>query len=244
MNREQWSIEKWSEKHNIINGEIYRLCSKCKEWKHEEEEFYYNTNSQNYSGECKECARKRSLNTRNKNIERARSSWRKWYRKDDNRERIKQYNKEYYEADPQRKLEIAKEFRQNNPDIINAYCKNRRNKNHNISKKEWIACKTYFDFKCAYCGLTEKENYKLYNCQLHKEHVVFDGENDLSNCVPSCQECNSEKNIFSLETWYNDNNPKYSQEGYNRIQKWITEDHKKYIVEKKQRKPYGSCKKS
>jgi len=95
----------------------------------------------------------------------------------------------------------------NNPDKVRGYSQDRGKKNHTISKKEWDACNKYFNYECAYCGLPIIEHYftrkgitKLGN--FHKEHVIHDGENNLSNCVPSCGSCNSKKWKFSLEEWY------------------------------------------
>ena len=66
--------------------------------------------------------------------------------------------------------------------------------------------KKYFNNECAYCGLPLSEHYftrkgvtKLGD--FHKEHVDHEGLNDLSNCVPSCSECNSEKNKKIFEKW-------------------------------------------
>jgi hypothetical protein len=235
--------EKYWKVHKIIDGILYRKCSKCKKWLPETDEYFFWTNKKKpekgFQSECKVCGRKRSLKNRNDNIDRARASWRNWYRQDGNAERVKEYNREYYEADPQRKLQIAKEFRQKFPEIANGYTRNRKNKNHNINNKEWHDCKRFFDFKCAYCGRKEDENRELFGCQLHKEHAHYDGVNDLSNCVPACQECNSEKHIFALDDWYNSDNIKYTQIRYNRIQKWLQEDYKKYIIlDKKPKRTY------
>ena len=58
--------------------------------------------------------------------------------------------------------------------------------------------------------------------------------NDLSNCVPSCKQCNSQKHTDSLEEWYNEDNIKYSKRRFNRIHKWLDGDYKKYIIIKEE----------
>jgi hypothetical protein len=47
-----------------------------------------------------------------------------------------------------------------------------------------------------------EDHKNIYNQDLHKEHVIYDGANDLSNCVPSCKVCNSLKWQYELESWY------------------------------------------
>lgn len=68
---------------------------------------------------------------------------------------------------------------------------------------------------------------------LHKEHVDDSGANDLSNCVPSCQSCNSSKNIFSLEEWYTEDNLNFTEERLSKIYRWLNEDYLKYIKQNK-----------
>lgn len=97
-------------------------------------------------------------------------------------------------------------------------------KNHEISAEEWGICKQYFSNSCAYCGLTEENCLDKYNQVLHKEHVDCNGLNDITNCVPSCKSCNSQKWILSLEEWYNEDNPAFDEERLNRIHKWLSED--------------------
>jgi len=62
-------------------------------------------------------------------------------------------------------------------------------------------------------------DYLLKNI-LHKEHVDDNGANDLSNCVPSCQSCNSTKNLKTLEEIIELKIiEKFTQEKYNKINK-------------------------
>jgi 5-methylcytosine-specific restriction endonuclease McrA len=102
-----------------------------------------------------------------------------------------------------------------------------------VSDAEWESCKKYFDDSCAYCGLHISEHFNNYKgkmrwTDLHKEHVDDDGANDLSNCIPSCQSCNSQKWNFEFEEFYNTNNENYDQERYDKIIKWLNEDYKQF----------------
>lgn len=136
------------------------------------------------------------------------------------------------------KQEYQKEYQQKHPEQMKIYSEHRQSKQHNITKQEWISCKSYFGNYCAYCGMTEEKHKELIGTDFHKEHVVFNGANDLSNCVPSCRDCNSKKWKFSLDEWYNEKNPNYTKERYDKIMKWITEDYKKYIQPTKPKGKY------
>ncbi|WP_369077330.1 HNH endonuclease [Paenibacillus elgii] len=94
----------------------------------------------------------------------------------------------------------------------------------------------YFNFRCAYCGKTWEQNKKETNKDLHKDHVIHDGRNDLKNCVPSCANCNSRKHEKSFNTWYNIHNHIYSKERYLKIYNWIRYDCHTYIKKKKTRR--------
>lgn len=70
-------------------------------------------------------------------------------------------------------------------------------------------------------------NGELKNIDLHKEHVDDSGANDLSNCIPSCQSCNSSKHIFDFETWYR-KYEHFNEKRLHKIIKWLVEDYKHY----------------
>jgi hypothetical protein len=128
-----------------------------------------------------------------------------------------------------------RKWQQDNPEKIKQYSLDReKHKKHKISKKEWEACLDYFNNCCAYCGLPNEEYFTTYRGvtkrgNFHKEHVDFEGANDLSNCVPSCKYCNSEKNTLRFDDWYNKDNVKFTQERFDKIHKWINEDYKIHI---------------
>jgi hypothetical protein len=148
---------------------------------------------------------------------------------------------------PEQKRKREKEWRQNNPVLLAKYNKERElHKKHKITKEQWIACKDYFkneqgEWCCAYCELPISQHYRLYNGilklqDLHKEHFDDNGSNEIDNCVPSCQSCNSSKRKFTFEEWYTLNNKRlkpnvYSEERKIKILKWIQEDCKKYITQ-------------
>ncbi|WP_143786577.1 MULTISPECIES: HNH endonuclease [Paenibacillus] len=124
-----------------------------------------------------------------------------------------------------------KEWLDENKDKTKIYRQIKFTKTHNISVEEWKSCKLYFDNSCAYCGLDIKKhlikrNGKEIKSDLHREHVDDNGANDLSNCIPACVSCNSQKWKFGLEEWYAIENPIYSELRYKRIVKWLDSDYK------------------
>lgn len=148
---------------------------------------------------------------------------------------------------PEQKRKREKDWRQKNSTTVSQYNKERElHKKHKISKKQWIACKDYFknekgEWCCAYCGLPISQHFRLYNGvlklqDLHKEHFDHEGSNEIDNCIPSCQSCNSSERKFSFDKWYIPDNKRlkvgvYNEERKNKILKWINEDHKEYITQ-------------
>ncbi|RKJ52289.1 HNH endonuclease, partial [Butyricicoccus sp. 1XD8-22] len=181
-----------------------------------------------YHPECKECTIKAS------------GQWQK-----DNPERYLDNVKRFYST-PKGKKSKAKEsnklvkegkqmdWQRRNKEKIKEYNKIRQSKKHDISNKEWLECKNYFSNKCAYCGLHVDDHFTQWKggyrkIDLHKEHVVHDGDNDLSNCIPACQSCNSSKSTYTIDEWYNEDNENFSKERLHKIHKWLKEDYKLYI---------------
>jgi NAD-dependent DNA ligase len=58
----------------------------------------------------------------------------------------------------------------------------------------------------------------------HKEHVEHNGNNDITNCVPSCKSCNSSKHVSDLEEWYTPDNSIYCEQRLIKIKHWLSQD--------------------
>lgn len=236
MNRVERKEWYYNQIHKIIDGVIYRKCSQCQEWKVESEEFYLRNKSKpekGYKAECKSCTIKRSYKNILDNRERFQSYYKNWHQ--ENKESHNANKKRWHQEHRKQRQEDVKRFYALNPDKQREHAKNHRN--HDITEKEWIACKDYFkddqrEWCCAYCGMTEKEHKNIREEQLHKEHVVHDGENDLSNCVPSCYICNSSKWQFNMEEWFR-KQEYFSEDKLNKINLWCTDKYKDYIRNKK-----------
>lgn len=75
--------------------------------------------------------------------------------------------------------------------------KNASNVIHNLTTKDWKDIKTYFDFKCAYCGKACKG--------LTRDHLIplsKGGHYTKSNIIPACRSCNAKKHNKLLDEWY------------------------------------------
>ncbi|EKS4345120.1 HNH endonuclease [Clostridium botulinum] len=215
----------YEENHKIIENKLYKLCSICNKWLPCTDKYFYKNNKSKKDGlfpYCKECNKYKFKKWINKNEDK----FRKYVKIRDanlSKRRITQKRKASIK---QRLSGYQSEYRKNNKDKIKQYNKKYGHKAHNITKQQWEACKEYFNYSCAYCEMSEEEHKKIYNQQLHKEHIIDCGRNDLKNCVPACRSCNSEKHIFSFNDWYNKNNPNYLKERYDKIVKWIKYDCK------------------
>ncbi|MDD2627789.1 MAG: HNH endonuclease signature motif containing protein [Clostridia bacterium] len=226
------TAEIFSINNREVNGVKEHRCTKCQEWFPETEEYFYLKNKSNpekgFGSECKQCTIERGSKYRLKHLE-ERKEYDKIYCVDNKlkrKETFSQWKDENLEYNFLRR----KKWGQENPDKIREYNKNRiMHKKHKINKMEWENCKRYFEYECAYCGLPLLEHYYTRNGitklgDFHKEHINHNGSNDLSNCVPSCGSCNDRKWKFLFDEWYNKENPRYSEERYNRIMQWLNND--------------------
>lgn len=181
-----------------------------------------------YHPECKKCTIKKAAES-NYDKELRKKQSREWKQRQENKEKVNEYRRKY-RADGKQT-----EWLRNNKDKVRKYQLSREmHKKHDITKQEWELCKEYFDNSCAYCGLHEVEHYRRYlddviKQDLHKEHVDHNGSNDLSNCIPACQTCNSSKHTSTLEEWYNESNPYFTKERLVKIHRWLESDYKIYI---------------
>jgi hypothetical protein len=186
-----------------------------------------------YNPECKNCTNKRSRQWQEDNYEQYQKGFLKRMREALKKPEKKLYNRQL--AKKQKESGYYKEYQKKNKDYFTNYNRERAmNKTHEISDEEWIRCKEYFNNSCAYCGLHIDDHYIIYAGELkhtdfHREHVDHNGSNKIDNCIPACAACNSSKWAFTLEEWYNENNPNFSQERIEKIHKWLDGDYKKYI---------------
>jgi len=197
-----------------INKPLTEFYQQNKKRKNGEEYIYYNPN-------CKECCILKSLEWNYSNIEAHHKNYNKYYNSNTN---IKQKQRE--KSKKARESGYYKKWQNKNKEKISHYnIKRQEFKMHDITKEEWQECLEYFDYKCAYCGMTVKESKNIYGKTLHKEHVDHNGSNKIYNCVPSCQSCNSSKYTFNFEEWYREQDF-YDEDKLVKIKKWISDSIK------------------
>lgn len=224
---EERKLKKYSDTHKIVNDIEYKLCSKCGKWLPCTGEYFYKNKSNSIDGlhpYCKKCSIKKAKESTKRNYDKHLEALRR------NNARPETIEKMRANANKQRESGYQKQYQKKHPEKFKQYREKRQHKDHNITKSEWKFCKSYFNCSCAYCGISEIEAKRKYGNVLHKEHVNHEGTNNLSNCIPACKSCNSLKWKFSLDEWYNEENPIFKQENKDRILKWINDDYKKYIT--------------
>jgi 5-methylcytosine-specific restriction endonuclease McrA len=219
---------KYEENHKIINGIENKLCGECNEFYPMNSDYFYKNSSSKVDGfntYCIVCT-----------FERAR----RWVESNPDKYKEQKLRKVANKTDIQRQRSrdaakrnreegYQKKWRQDNPDKIKGYNYNHMHKAHDITDEEWGKCKKYFDYKCAYCGIDEQEAKKSQGQYFHMEHAINTGANDLSNCIPACRSCNSQKWIRDFDEWYNADNKKYDEFRHSKIVKWLESDYKLYI---------------
>jgi hypothetical protein len=204
---------------------ILKKCKICnREYQATTEYFYKNKSSKDgLHPWCKECAINKQRNIYWSDPILGREKKKEW--RDNNKESHRNMIKEWEKKNEEHLKESRTAWRRGNPDKVREYNKERNmNKQHDITDQEWFGCLDYFNNSCAYCELSEQEQFDLYNEQFHKEHVIHNGNNYIDNCVPSCTSCNTSKHDAELSEWYCEKNYNFTKERLNKITKWMTED--------------------
>lgn len=145
-----------------------KICSKCKTEYEATKEYYYETKGKLIQP-CKKCRNEYQTKRMYEKRDYCYAQTKEWIK--NNKEHLKQYQREFNKNNPEIKAEFSKRWRKENKDKIKEYCIKRAEKNHKISNIEWNYCKMYFNNSCAYCGMTASDSKIKYKQGLHKEHV-------------------------------------------------------------------------
>lgn len=198
-----------------------KRCTRCLEWKPESEFYRDRTKLDGLKSQCKDCRRvyKREYRRRKRALAQIRlkramrrvwqprvrledriresAGFRRW--RDGNRARrqayVTSYLQEWHRAHPGARLP----WHVTHPELLTAQRQVRRADAagvsvNDLSAAEWRWLCELYDHHCAYCGTATD--------QLTLDHVVplsQGGSNTLSNVVPACSGCNSNKGARTPE---------------------------------------------
>lgn len=191
---------------------LFPTCKKCKK---EYDKKHYQENKEHYAEyyeENKEEISERKRKHRQENKEKYREYDREHYQENkkyyseygekryqENRE----YYRKYYQENKEKIIEYDRNYRLENPEVSRMIEQRRRARMaelpHTLTVEEWEEALEYFDYSCAYCGVSEEI--------LHQEHVipvVKGGGYTADNIIPACKSCNSSKHARDMEEWYSE----------------------------------------
>lgn len=191
----------------------YKICSKCnKKLKENLDNFYPNKDGKNgLHSVCKKCHKDLSQIYYYEHKKEASIVSKKYYLLHKNK--ILEKQKDYYYNRGGKKIyklysEINKEklklywqkYRKDNKEHrkILAHKRNAKIKQlpNNFTKNDWEFCKSYFDYKCAYCGKDRN---------LTQDHFIplnLGGGYIKENIIAVCINCNSSKKRQNFFIWY------------------------------------------
>jgi hypothetical protein len=222
----------WNKSHRTNdNGEIERICTKCKRWILENNDNFYlrfpKKPKKGFSPKCIICFRKDANDHRIANRDQNLIDQKKYY--DKNKDKLNKGSRDWARDHKDRNIESIKKWYEANPGKQRQYSSIHRV--HDITDKEWESCLKVFNYKCAYCGITEKNAKIKYKQALHKDHGDHKGYNDLRNALPACKKCNSHKWQYDLEIWFREQEF-FDEEKLQFIKWWISEGYKDFIEDK------------
>jgi hypothetical protein len=147
---------------------IKKKCTKCGEEFEETTEFFYrNKNTKDgLTHWCKSCMLQYSKSYASSNHDKVLDYKRQWRANNTqiNRDVVRQWRIDNLKH----KDEYCKQYRKT--EIGKEKCKqyNQTHRKHDITKDEWKLYKEYFDYQCAYCGITEKDAKQIYKQYLQR----------------------------------------------------------------------------
>jgi hypothetical protein len=163
-----------------------------------------------YRGQCKVCVLSynktivynpiKTKESKSKHIESNKKMWAKY--KNDNVQIIFKQKQEYYRNNKIKILKAIKNYQSKNKEKIIQYNRIQSSMRYNdkinyeFTNEIWGKCKSYFGYRCCYCG---------NESPLEREHFVAfskKGKHEVNNILPSCKSCNSSKNNKDFFEWY------------------------------------------
>ena len=157
-------------------------------------------------------------------IKKQRKEQRKRNNTDEQKRRQSLRMSEYYKNNRDKILKNVKLYRQSEEGrrVQKIYNQTRKNREAGVvsdfTVNDWIKCKTYFDYRCCYCGKSDVE--------LHQDHFVplsKRGNYTKCNIVPSCETCNKRKHATLFFEWY-PHYKYYDEERESKILKYLNQN--------------------
>jgi len=161
----------------------YKTCKRCKEKFPATFEYFSREKTGKYClrSNCKECRK----------------------------EMNKPYKRDFYKRNKESEKERVRIYGISHKEVINIKSHRYRARKKclpaTLTLEDWETIKESFNYKCAYCGLSEEEHLDKYNTLLHQEHFIplsKGGEYTHNNIIPSCKGCNCSKNDKDFFEWY------------------------------------------
>lgn len=229
--------KKWKKQHYEENKE--QILEHNKQYYEENKKQILERNKQ-YREEHKEAIKEQKKQYYEENKE-----YFKQY-KEEHREEIKEYNKQYKEEHREYYEEYMKIYREEHKEEIKEQRKQyieenphiflndsnkyrlqklqKENQGNGITKEQWYEMMEFFDWKCAYSGISlTKDNRSV-------DHIIplnKNGEHEIWNCVPMHKNYNSGKRNNNMEEWYK-KQEYYSKERLQKIYEWCEYAFNKY----------------
>lgn len=143
------------------------------------------------------------------NIDKIRANYEK------NKEKYNETKAIYYQKNKEKFRECSKAYNkiyfstERGKEIQRAALNRRRSRlkalPYDFTIRQWENAKKFFNYQCAYCGMTEEEHYEKFNEQLHQEHFIAatnGGAYSKDNIIPACRSCNGGKKNKDFFEWY------------------------------------------
>lgn len=198
----------------------YKVCSNCNKILAATTDNFYKKERGKYgvAAECKECSSLRKKKRYQKNKEQILKKAKVYYQ--DNKEEIKERVQEYKKNNSDKVKETNKNYRLKHPEnAFNGSAKRRHKEKelgNGITQEQWLECMEYFNWTCAYSGISLSHNNKSLD---HIVSLYEEGVNEIWNCVPMDKILNSSKNNKDMISWYQQQEF-YSEERLQKIYKW------------------------
>lgn len=200
------STKDYFQKNKAVSDGFSSNCKSCDSERKRGKQNYNAEYQRQYHEQNKEKLNAKSRDRRKSNPEKEKEKSKNYYLK--NKEIVIAKHREKWHNDPeyrQKQNEWKNQYRKTDKGRqISKNAKHRRKARergleYSLTFEQWENIKSYFNFKCAYCGCEE---------ELTRDHfipLVNGGEFSINNIIPACMHCNDSKGSKDFFEWY----PKY-----------------------------------